>query len=116
VGFEVNEAALGQVSSRILRNSAVTVILPVLHIHSFITGADISQQLTASLERTLLSFRRVKLKSNFVELTPGKREDVHFEWNNGVRISNNGLPVFTLSSRFGFFSEFSKEMLPSTSG
>jgi hypothetical protein len=38
VGFVLDKVALGEVIIRILRSSTVSVILPIFHIHSFITS------------------------------------------------------------------------------
>lgn len=62
VGIEKYEVVIRQVSFQVLWNTPITVIPPVLHIHSSITDANMSHQLTTLLEETLLSFRRVKLK------------------------------------------------------
>jgi len=72
---------IGQVSFQVHRNSPITVTPPALHIHPSLTEANMSQQLTTPLQKTLLSFRRVKLKSNFIELTPGGRADAYLEWH-----------------------------------
>lgn len=94
----------------------VTVISPVLHIHSFIIDANISQQLTTSLEKNSPRFPPSELKSNFVELAPGKREDLHLKWHYGVRIPNNRpMDVNTMQlSRF-FFLSFQRNTWPSIS-
>jgi len=47
------ERALGQVFLRILPHLPVSIILPMLSTHSFITVAILSPQLTALLHNTL---------------------------------------------------------------
>jgi hypothetical protein len=107
---------IGQVSFQIIWNSPITVIPPGLIIHSSITDANVSQQLTTPLEKTLLSFRRVKLKSNFIELTPGEWADAHLEWHYGVRIPNNRPSNFYTIQYCRFFLSFQRIVLPSASG
>jgi hypothetical protein len=112
VGIEEDEVVIEQVSFQVLRNSPITVIPPVLHIHSSITVANISQQLTTPLKKTLLSFRRVKLKSNLIELTA----DAHFECHYGLRIPNNRPSDFYTMQYSRFFFSFQRNLLPSASG
>jgi len=116
VGIEEDEAVIGQISFQVLRNPPITVIPPGLLIHSSITDDKISQQLTTPLEEILLSFRRVKLKSNSIELTPGARADAHLEWHYGVRIPNNRPLDFYTMQYIRFSLSFQRNLLPPDSG
>jgi len=68
-----------------------------------------SQQLTTPLQKTHLSFRRVKLKSNFIELAPGEWADAYLERHYGLRIPGNRPSDFYTMQNGRFFSEFSKK-------